>query len=207
MLKRIALVLATALSLSSAASAKAHRGRPHEAKIFAARATSVALENEVADGMGTFRFYTQAEVDRAVDAGMLVPVQCAFVDKRLPFNRRYALPATVSFICSLNSEFLRQFNHSLMVDSAVRPATIQRRLLKWNRSAAPAYGNRASSHERGVTVDLSKKQTKAQHNWMIMRLLYYRAIGRVLVIEESKCWHIMVLSRDFVSVDAARQLQ
>lgn len=184
-----------ALSLCGTAYPKVRRGhRPREAKIFAANHDSVRLENEAADAMGAFRFLTQTDVDEAVDAGILVPVQCVFVDKRLPFNRRYALPITVSFICSLNYEFFRQFNHMLMVDSAVRPATTQKRLTRWNRSAAPAYGERASTHERGTTVDISKHLTRAEHEWLVWRLLYYRETGRVLVIEERACFHIFVRS-------------
>ena len=160
MLKRTLALCLTALLLSSAASAKVHRGRPRKPKNFAAKTTSVAFENEIADKMGTFRYATQAEVDADVQAGRLVRIR-TWTSPKLPDNRSYALPATVNFIYDLNLLFFRQFGHSIMVDSAVRPATVQKRLTRWNRSAAPAYGERASTHERGTTVDISKRLTQA----------------------------------------------
>ena len=197
MLTKWALVICAAFLLScTQADAKAHRGhRPRETKIFAAKPWSVKLENEVAESMGAYRYFTQAQVDAAVQDGTLVRLytSCVLVvSPKLPAERRYALPATVDFINNFSTEFFRQFHQPLMVDSAVRPATVQRSLLKWNRNAAPAYGERASSHERGTTVDVSKHLTKAQQRWMIERLLYYYALGRVLVISERSCYHVFV---------------
>lgn len=195
MLTRTLALAIIALSLSSATSARVHRVRPRETKIFAAKPWSVSLENETADGMGVPRLFTQGDVIEAVQMGRLVGLYDHaqyIVSRKLPENRRYALPATANFLEIFGMDFYRQFHQPLVVDSAVRPATVQKSLLRWNRSAAPAYGDRASTHERGTTFDLSKRMTKAQHTWMIGRLLYYRAIGRVLVIEERHCWHIFV---------------
>jgi hypothetical protein len=196
MLKWTLALCIASLLVSTQASAKVHRGhRPRETKIFAAKPWSVKLENEVAEGMGAYRYFAQAQVDQAVRDGTLVRLYTSYVlvvSPKLPAERRYALPATVDFINNFSSEFFRQFHQPLMVDSAVRPATVQRSLLKWNRNAAPAYGERASSHERGTTVDVSKHLTKAQQRWMIERLLYYYALGRILVIQESHCFHIFV---------------
>jgi hypothetical protein len=171
---------------------RVHRGRPRENKIFAANSGSVSLENEVANSMGVPRYLTQEEVDAAVELHTLVPLSELWVTKKLPANRRYALPETVTFTQQLSDEFWYEFGDPLWVDSAVRPATVQRSLFHRNRNAAPAYGERASSHERGTTVDLSKRLTKQEYQWLIIRLLYYRAIGRILVIEEKSCFHIFV---------------
>lgn len=195
MLTRTLAFSLIALSLCNAASAKVHRGRPREAKIFAAKRDSVFLENQAANEMGVPRLLTQAEVDKAAASGTLIVLpNCKqyVVSPKLPVNRRLLLPLTESFLFQLGDEFYRQFHQPLVVDSAVRPATVQKSLLRWNRSAAPAFGDRASSHERGTTFDLSKRMTKAQHTWMVGRMLYYRAIGRVLVIEERHCIHIFV---------------
>ena len=195
MLTRTLALALMALSLSNTAGARVHRDRPREAKIFAAKRDSVRLENEAANEMGAARFFTQAEVNEAIASGKLVILpNCEqyVVSPKLPTNRRFVLPATEQFLFLLGDGFYRQFHQPLVVDSAVRPATVQKSLLRWNRSAAPAYGDRASTHERGTTFDLSKRMTKAQHTWMIGRLLYYRAIGRVLVIEERRCIHIFV---------------
>jgi hypothetical protein len=145
--------------------------------------------------MGVSRYFTQAEVDEAVYSGRLAALYDHAqykVSPKLPINRRYALPATVNFVLQLSSEFWDEFETPLMVDSAIRPATTQKWLIRRNRNAAPAYGVRASSHERGTTVDFSKKLTQAQYQWLVYRLLYYRAIGRVLVIEERACLHVFV---------------
>jgi len=189
------LALCAALLVSTQAEARVHRGRPRENKIFAANHDSVRLENEAADAFGAPRYLTQEDVNKAVSNYELVELynQKAYVIcRKLPENRRYALPSTAAFLESFGEEFYAQFHQPLMVDSAVRPATLQKKLSRWNHSAAPAYGDYPSSHERGTTFDLSKHMTKAQHRWMTLRLLYYRAIGRVLVIQERHCWHIFV---------------
>jgi len=145
--------------------------------------------------MGVCRYFTQAEVDEAVYAVRLAPLYDHAqykVSPKLPINRRYALPGTVAFVEQLSEEFYTQFHAPLMVDSAIRPAAVQRRLIRRNHSAAPWDGPRASSHERGTTIDFSKHLTKAQYQWIVYRLLYYKALGKILVIEEHTCLHVFV---------------
>ena len=187
------LALALALSLAIPASAGVRRGhRPRETKIFAAKKWSVKLENAVAESLGAYRYFTQAQVDAAVQDGTLVRV-CKYVcvvSPKLTVERRYALPATAVFLESLAVDFYTVFHQPLMVDSAIRAATTQRGLHL--RNAAPAYGPRASSHERGTTVDISKHLTIDQQRWLVTRLLYHYALGHVLVIQERGCFHIFV---------------
>ena len=192
------LVLCTAallLACCTQADARTHRRhRPREIKIFAAKPDSILLENEIAEGMGAYRYFTQAQVDAAVQDGTLVRLYTSYVlivSPKLPMERRYALPATVAFINTLATEFFLQFHQTLMVDSAIRPATVQRGLHM--RNAAPPYGPRASTHERGTSIDFAKHFTKAQYHWIILRLLYYKELGRILVIEERSCLHIFVI--------------
>jgi Family of unknown function (DUF5715) len=195
MLKSTLALCLLAFSLAAPASARVHQGRPRMVKIFAANHDSIRLENEVANAMGAYRYFTQAQVNIDVSNRHLSAFyDCTVyvISPKLPIERRYALPATIDFVYDLSRKYYGSFKQPLMVDSAVRPATIQRDLHL--RSAAPAYGERASTHERGTTVDISKRMTRAQHDWMVMRLLYYRAIGRVLVIEERGCFHIFVRS-------------
>lgn len=195
----IRAICLAALLLTAPAYARVHRGRPHEAKIFAAHHDSVKLENETADAMEIPRFYTQAELDKAVYSGKLAAIYdhtYYIVAPKLPINRRYALPATVRFLDRLSLEYFRETHRPLMIDSAIRPATVQRSLTHWNRSAAPAYGVYPSSHERGTTFDLSLKMTSEQRRWLLIRLLYYRALGRVLVIQERSCLHIFVIGEN-----------
>jgi hypothetical protein len=151
----------------------------------------VLRENQAADAMGAFRYFTQPMVDQAVLRGELVPLGGSYtISPKLSANRRYALPSTVVLLEELGGLFYVQFQTHLMVDSAIRPATTQSGLHL--RNAAPAYGPRASSHERGTTVDISKRLTKVQQQWLVTRLLYYWALGRVLVIQERGCYHIFV---------------
>jgi Family of unknown function (DUF5715) len=192
MLKRTLGYCLIALSLCGAAYPRVHRGSPRKNKIFAAKPNSVALENQAADAMGIPRYLTQEAVDAAVQRGELVPLDELWISKNLPSNRRYARPETVRFMQHLSDEFWYEFGVPLIIDSAVRPATVQRKLTRWNRSAAPAYGPKASSHERGCTVDISKHLTKAQQQWLVTRLLYYYALDRVFVIQERVCFHIFV---------------
>ena len=189
------LVFCAALLACTQADARTHRRhRPREIKIFAAKPDSILLENEVAEGMGAYRYFTQAQVDAAVQDGTLVRLYTSYVlivSPKLPMERRYALPATVTFVNTLATEFFLQFHQPLMVDSAIRAATTQRGLHL--RNAAAAYGPKASSHERGTTVDISKHLTKAQQRWLLVRLVYYHALGRVLVINERSCYHLFVI--------------
>jgi len=185
-----ALTLCLAL-LSTSASARAHHGHT---KFFPAEHDSVLRENLVANEMGAFRYFTQAQVDTDVRLGKLSALydQTTYVvSPKLPIERRYALPGTADFVYGLSREYYVAFRQPLMVDSAIRPATVQRRLHL--RNAAPAYGLRASTHERGTSVDFSRKLSRSEYKWLIVRLMYYRAIGRVLVIQEKSCFHIFVL--------------
>jgi hypothetical protein len=167
---------------------------PHN--FFRATHDSVRLENERGDAMGARRYLTMAEVDSAAGDGTLAPIQSYYttytVSPKLPVNRRYARPETIVFVETLSTEFYLAFRTPLVVDSAVRPADCQRRLRRVNRNAAPYMGDRASSHERGTTIDLSKRLAREQYRWLVTRLLYERALGRVLVIEERSCFHIFV---------------
>ena len=179
---------------------KTHKVKTKKAKksdkMFPAiRLVSVLLENQAGDEMGAYRYDNERDMEDAIERGELVPIDVSpwlAVSKKLPPNRRYARPETVSFISDLSIEFDRNFGHPLVVDSAVRPVTVQKKLLRWNRCAAPATGERASSHERGTTVDISRKMTKAEYRWLVTRLFYYRAIGKIYVIEERACFHIFV---------------
>ena len=112
----------------------------------------------------------------------------------LPVNRRYVLPQVNSFLGQLSGEFYAQFGKPLVLTSAIRPVVVQKKLRRYNRGAAPAEGELASSHEAGCTVDLGRAGlTRAQTRWLEWRLAYYQAIGWVIVEEEKRCYHTMVL--------------
>jgi hypothetical protein len=143
--------------------------------------------------MGLQPYRTMDDVAADVQTGHLVGFDGVAVSGKLPEARRYALPETVEFAAQLNREYRQRFHCSLTVDSAVRAAETQVAITRANRGhVAPAYGTRVSSHEFGTTFDLSKRMTKAETRWLVTRLLYYRAIGRILVIQEKGCFHIFV---------------
>jgi hypothetical protein len=182
-------------------------------KVFPAGLESVLQENIEADKMSAWRYLDVDELDDAIERGELVPLDNLTVSPKLPPNRRFARPATVAFAQQLSREFYDEFADTkhfvpLMVDSAVRPMDVQKKLwkrlgCKWHSCvAAPPDGERASSHERGTTFDISRRMTKAQYRWLVLRLLFYRATHKILVIEERACFHIFVYNGDAVDVPA-----
>ena len=162
-----------------------------EHKIFPGTLDSVPAENRRAEAAGLKQYVTMREVDADTERGILIPFTVP-VAKSLPRERRVALKTTVVFVEKLDREFYEMTGEHLVVDSAVRPAALQKRLSRFNRSAAPAYGAGASSHERGTTVDFSRRMRKSHYRWLLTRLAYYKARGEVLVIEESRCVHVFV---------------
>lgn len=157
---------------------------------------SLIAQNRAVDLMGIQRFNNEQEVKVAVALGKLeaLPITDAVqIAPSLPSNRRYALPRTIAFLLTLAEAYRTEFGVPLVVDSAVRPRTVQKKLHRFNHSAAPVDGEAASSHEAGTTVDLSRRMTKAQTRWMEWHLMYYVEIGWVIVEEERHCFHIMTL--------------
>jgi hypothetical protein len=160
-------------------------------KMFPATHDSVPAENRRAEMLGLKRYETLEQVQQDVASLKLVPLTVPTSNK-LPLNRRYALPETVAFVEKLDHDFYEMTEHRLVVDSAVRPRDVQKRLTRRNRNAAPADGARASSHERGTTVDLARPRKKGDLRWLLLRLAYYKARGDILVIEERACIHVFV---------------
>ena len=158
-------------------------------KVFSATHDSIAAENRRADALGYRRYLDMEDVSIGVAGGELVPITGVRVNAKLPKDRRYLRPEAESFLERLN----RDCGSNLTVDSAIRPADVQRRLGRFNPNAAPFDGYRASSHERGSTFDISRRSLSVRnYRFLVARLLYYRAIGRILVIEERGCLHVFV---------------
>ena len=158
-------------------------------KLFPATHDSVAEENRRADALGYRRYLDMKDVNIGVAGGELVPITGVKINDKLPKDRRYLRPEALSFLERLN----RDVGSNLTVDSAIRPADVQRRLGRFNPNAAPFDGYRASSHERGSTFDVARHGlSHRQERFLQVRLLYYRAIGRILVIQERGCYHVFV---------------
>jgi len=157
---------------------------------------SLVRQNEAIDQMGLERIQNEFELSCLVKAGILVALPNTDAVKpapSLPANRRYALPRTVFFLLSLSEAYRQQFGKALTVDSAVRPKSVQERLRRTNRAAAPVNGETASSHESGTTFDLSKKMPRAQLQWLRNMLGMYQAYDVVIVEEERRCLHVQVI--------------
>ena len=157
---------------------------------------SLVRQNEAIDQMGLERIQNEFELSCLVKAGILVALPNTDAVKpapSLPANRRYALPRTVFFLLSLSEAYRQQFGKALTVDSAVRPKSVQERLRRTNRAAAPVNGETASSHESGTIFDLSKKMPRGELQWLRNMLGMYQAYDVVIVEEEKNCLHIMVL--------------
>jgi len=157
---------------------------------------SLVRQNEAIDQMSLERIQNEFELSCLVKAGILVALPNTDAVKpapSLPANRRYALPRTVFFLLSLSEAYRQQFGKALTVDSAVRPKSVQERLRRTNRAAAPVNGETASSHESGTTFDLSKKMPRAQLQWLRNMLGMYQAYDVVIVEEERRCLHVQVI--------------
>lgn len=195
-MRKILIALFFVLVLASQSPAKVRRPK----KFFPSTHDSVRLENEAADSMGVVRISDEKVLSAFVENGVFVPLDGLWVCRKLPTNRRYALPETVLYLRRLDDLFSAQFGDHLVITSAVRPATVQARLRRHNRNAAPVSGERASSHERGTTVDIGRRMPRKQYRWLVLRLMVDRALGRVTVIEEKACFHIFVKGADGTTI-------
>jgi len=157
---------------------------------------SLIRQNLVINELDLPRIQNEDELTEMIGSGKLaaLPVNDAVkIAPSLPDNRRYALPLTISFLLSLSGAYRAEFGKPLMVDSAVRPRSVQERLRRTNYAAAPADGETASSHEAGTTFDISKRMNKAQLRWMRNMLSYYTATCVTIAEEERACFHIQVI--------------
>lgn len=184
--KRIYTIAFLALCLTPAFAAR---------KVFPATPDSVPAENRQAEAAGIPRYGDERSMSGDVERRVLVPVPIT-CNPKLPRERRYVRVDTADFMLELDSRFHLATGKYLMVNSAVRPATVQKQIARRNRNAAPAVGERASSHERGTTFDLSKRMRRGQLRYLLTQLMCYRAQGRILVIEERNCIHVFVNARE-----------
>ena len=194
--KTLIILLLGLSSVAGYAKTSRHSAKHSPFAALAPSRQSLLLQNEMINTMGLERIGDERRLSRLVEDGTLVALpnnSAVRIAPSLPSNRRYVLPMVNSFLVKLASEYYAEFHQPLLVDSAVRPMTVQKWLRRHNASAAPIHGETASSHMAGCTIDLSRKMTKRQTQWLEMRLAYYMlARQAVLVEEESKCFHIMV---------------
>ncbi len=169
-------------------------------------------QNERAVQDGNTRIEDEDDIRRQVAARTLVPLPVnanLTVDPRLPVERRYTRPWTARFLRDISSAFAESFGGSaLQVNSAVRTADFQRRLIRVNGNAAAVDGDAASPHLYGGVIDIGKRgMTTQQINWMRGFLTPLVAAGKLDVEEEFKqaCFHISVY-KSYMPVVPKQQL-
>jgi hypothetical protein len=157
-------------------------------------------ENEELDRMQLPRINDDYELIRYELSQDLVPVMetdALKIAADLPDNRRYCRPWTREFLQDFSEAFYEQFHTPLQVNSLVRTVEQQHRLRRWNRFAAPEFGDTASTHLTGVTFDMSRRGlTYEQYEWIRNYLLPLQAEGMVDPIEERQpVLHVVVYEK------------
>lgn len=162
---------------------------------------SLLRQNEEIDRLELPRIADDDELEQLKARQDLVEIpasQTLRFDPRLDSSRRYCRPWTRDFVEDLSEAYYRRFHDQIQVNSAVRTIKIQHKLRRHNRNAAPEYGETASSHLAGITVDLQRRgMTKQQVRFVESYLFYLRALGLVEPEEERHQWvfHVMVSDR------------
>jgi Family of unknown function (DUF5715) len=112
-------------------------------------------------------------------------------------TRRYCRPWTRDFLQDFSQAYYETFHAPLQVNSLVRTADQQAYLRRHNRFAAPAFGDTASTHLAGVSVDLSRRGlTATQYKWIRGYLQPLQVKGMVDPIEERQpVLHIVVFEK------------
>jgi len=164
------------------------------------RGTLASLErqNNRLNAEGLSRIQNDTELQNWIAERLLVPLPVSdglAVNPSLPALRRYCRPWTAQFLADLARIHDALFHRPLTVDSAVRPVSYQERLMEINGNAAPAFGQIASPHETGASVDIGKRgMTGREIGWMRRYLLALQNAGLIDVEEEFEqaCFHITV---------------
>lgn len=156
-----------------------------------------AYENALADVFDLRRIESDAELKRLIREKKLVPLirnENIRWHKGLKRKYAYVLPHMNEFIETYQREVVRA---PIVITSAVRPKSYQKKLAKRNPNAAPTEGVVASTHPTGSTVDIGYK-------WKRKDAGYIRTLAESLVKEEAGgslqatkenhqlCMHVMV---------------
>ncbi|MGC2110120.1 MAG: DUF5715 family protein [Candidatus Korobacteraceae bacterium] len=157
-------------------------------------------ENEELDRLQLPRIADEYELIRYEISHDLVPVpetDALKIAADLPENRRYCRPWTRDFLQDFSQAFYDEFHTPIQINSMVRTVEQQARLRRWNRFAAPEFGDTASTHLTGVTFDMSRRNlTFEQYEWIRNYLLPLQAEGMVDPIEERQpVLHVVVYEK------------
>ncbi len=157
-------------------------------------------ENEELDRLQLPRIADEYELLRYEASQELVPVSETDALKLaadLQDSHRYCRPWTRDFLQDFSTAYYEQFHSPLQINSLVRTVEQQHRLRRWNRFAAPEFGDTASTHLTGVTFDMSRRGlTYEQYEWIRNYLLPLQAQGMIDPIEERQpVLHVVVYDK------------
>ncbi len=162
---------------------------------------SLIRQNQEIDRIELPRIQDDAQLEELKASHALVPIETSEslrIEPSLDPSRRYCRPWTRDFVEDLSEVYYREFHEQIQVNSAVRTVTVQRKLRRRNRNAAPAEGETASSHLAGVTVDLQRRGMTKEQIRFVERYLFYLNQLRLVEPEEERrhlCFHVMVSDR------------
>jgi hypothetical protein len=185
------LTIALLLLLAIPAFARRHHPAPNPPLFHTAG--SLLAQNAEADRLGLLRIPNDRCLAEIVADGSLVPLPTSIALKSA-VRRRFGFlrPVAAEQLAELAQDYYSAFKVPLIVSSAVRPVTYQRRLIRWNHSAAPVSGPTASVHSTGIAFDISRRHmNRNQQRWMEWRLWYLMQTGKVIVEEERACFHVV----------------
>ena len=141
-------------------------------------------------------FQTPASVRRAVDARRLVPLEPDSSYELHQVAYPYVRSATRTFVRRIAAQYLAACGESLVVTSAVRPATRQ-----------PSNSSTRSVHPTGMAVDFRKPQTEKCLRWLRGTLLDLEGDGVLEATEEQSPahFHVAVFPTEYTRYVAAKR--
>lgn len=156
---------------------------------------SMIQQNQEIDRLNLPRIVNDNQLHQLISQGELVKLEESNALSLQPISedRKYARSWVRNFVSDMASAFFHTFDKRLLIDSAVRTAEQQSKLIRINRFAAPAYGALPSSHLAGITVDIAKrKYTLKERKWIVNYLQDAKNKGFIIPIEEPYCFHVAV---------------
>lgn len=157
-------------------------------------------ENVKLDEQQVPRMNSEYDLVKSEMSNELVPVnetEALKISDNLLDTHRYCRPWTRDFLQDLSQAYFDVFHAPLLVNSLVRTAPQQAVLRRHNRYAAPAFGDTASTHLAGVSVDLSRRGlSNTQYQWIRAYLQPLQQKGLVDPIEERQpVLHVVVFDK------------
>lgn len=154
------------------------------------------LQNQEIDNLRLPRIENESQLNQLIRQGELVKInqtKSLKLSENLSENRTYCRYWVSRFLRDMSDNLYNNIGVPLIVDSLVRTAEQQTKLVRVNKYAAPAYGEVPSSHLAGTTVDIAKRRySRKQRKWIINYLRNLQDQGYVIVSEEPFCYHVFV---------------